>query len=135
VKRGMLALLLLSGCFSTEDPLTIHEYALTWICRSPEGCERTADLERIDRVKSVDQEFFFTSTHDRTFAADARRIFTTLLPGECYWLYFLSLFGHELEPSVLCYGPGSFELQLAIPNQDPTTHSIWLVEGRDVNLL
>jgi hypothetical protein len=31
--------------------------------------------------------------------------------------------------------PGGFELELAIPNQDPTTYSMWLVEGRDVNLL
>lgn len=31
--------------------------------------------------------------------------------------------------------PGGLELELEIPNQDPTTSSMWLVEGRDVDLL
>jgi hypothetical protein len=135
VKRGMLALLLLSGCLTTEDPPTIREYAMTWTCRSAEGCERTADVVRIDRMKEVNQECHFTSTQDETFSADATLIYTTLLPGDCHWLSFLALFDHELERSVFCYGPGGFELQLAIPNQDPTTHSMWLVEGRNVDLL
>jgi hypothetical protein len=58
-----------------------------------------------------------------------------LLPGWCAWLYFLSLFGQELEPARICFGPATLEIELAIPNQDPTTYSMWLVEGRDVNLL
>jgi hypothetical protein len=43
--------------------------------------------------------------------------------------------GHELERSRICFVPGGFELDLAIPNEDPTTYSMWLVEGRNVDLL
>jgi hypothetical protein len=53
----------------------------------------------------------------------------------CSWLYFLSLFGHELERSKFCRTPGGFELELSIPNEDPTTHSKWVVAGRDLDLL
>jgi hypothetical protein len=135
VKHGMLALLLLSGCWTNDYTPTIYEYRLTWTCLSPEGCERAADVQRIDRMKEVDRECHFTSTQDQTFAANATLIYTSLLAGPCSWLSFLSLFGHELEQSVFCYGPGGLELELAIPNQDSTTYSMWLVEGRDVNLL
>ena len=134
MKRGILCLLLLSGCLTDDDPPDDYEYALTWICRSPEGCERTDEVGRIDRMKRVRRDWHFTSTTDQTLAADAIEIFSDRLPAHCVWVSFLSLFGHELPESRACYGPGGFELELAIPNQDPTTYSMWLVEGRDVNL-
>jgi hypothetical protein len=109
-------------------------YALTWTCLSPEGCERTADVERIDRMEISARDCLFTSTLDETFAADADLIASDVLPRGCAWVYFLSLFGHELERSRVCSGPASIELELAIPNQEPATSSMWLVEGRNVSV-
>jgi hypothetical protein len=37
--------------------------------------------------------------------------------------------------SRFCSVPGGMELDLSIPNEDPATSSMWLVEGRDVNVL
>jgi hypothetical protein len=85
-------------------------------------------------MEQVRSDCHFTSMQDETFAADAKQIVSDLLPYRCSWLYYLSLFGHELERSMVCYGPGGFDLELEIPNQDPTTSSMWLVEGRDVDL-
>jgi hypothetical protein len=138
VKPGILCLLLLPACsfFSSPQDHEIREYVLTWTCVSPEGCERTEDVQRIDHM-AMDRyfDFYFTSTQDESFSADAQRISTDTLGTWCYWLYFLSLFGHDLERSQLCHTPGGFELQVAIPNEDPATHSKWLVKGRDLALL
>ena len=135
MKPGILCLLLLSGCLSSDVPPIVGEYALTWTCLSPEGCERVEEVARIDRMERAGTDYQLTSTLDETFAADAKRVASDLLPPHCAWLYFLSLFGHELERSEICFGPATLELQLAIPNEDPTTSSMWLVEGRDVDLL
>ncbi len=134
MKTGMLCLLLLSGCLSS-DYRSVYEYALTWTCLSPEGCERTEEVARIDRMEQVRRDCQLTSTQDESFSADATEILTEFLPPGCSWLYFLSLYGHELERSRFCAVPGGFELELSIPNEDPSTQSQWLVEGRDVNLL
>lgn len=134
MKPVMLCLLLLSGCLST-DYRTSYEYALTWICMSPEGCEHTEEVAPIDRMVQEGQDCRFSSTQDDSFGADATLIFAEFLPPGCSWLYFLSLFGHQFERSRLCLVPGGFELDLSIPNEDPATSSLWLVEGRDVNLL
>ena len=135
MKPAMLCLLLLSGCLTSDEPPAAYEYALTWICLSSEGCERTDEVERIDRMQRRRLDCRFTSTQDESFGADATRVLSDFLPPGCSWLYFLSLLDHELERSRFCFIPGGFELELAIPNQDPTTHSMWLVDGRDVNLL
>ncbi|HWN71877.1 MAG TPA: hypothetical protein VNM90_29765 [Haliangium sp.] len=138
MKPGMLCLLLLSGCSFLsfpEDPPPVSEYALTWTCRSPEGCERTEDVERIDRMKTVAGECHLSSTQDASFGLDGDFGFGTTLPGGCSWLYNLSLFGHDLERARVCEVPGGVEMELAIPNADPATYSMWLVEGRDVDLL
>jgi len=138
VKPGVLCLLLLPACsfFSSDYVPVSQEYALFWTCLSPEGCERTEEVSRIDRVIADDfLDFHFMSTQDESFAQDARRIGTASLGANCFWLYFLSLFGDELERSKLCRSPGGFELELSIPNQDPATHSKWLVKGRDLALL
>lgn len=135
MKRGMLCLLLLSGCWSSDGP-RVEEYALTWTCLSSGGCERAEEVERIDRMTTRDRtEAQFTSTLNPDFAADATVVYSNVRPEECGWLYFLSLFGHELERGSICVGPASFQLELSIPNEDPTTYSMWLVEGLYVNLL
>jgi hypothetical protein len=134
MKPGMLCLLLLSGCLTSDDPPRVFDYVLTWTCLSPEGCERTDGVQRIDRLQRVLGDFQFTSTQDESFRADATLVISDFLPQDCLWLYFLSLFDHELERSRFCFIVGGFEWELAIPNQDPTTSSMWLVEGRDVNL-
>lgn len=135
MKPGILCLLLLSGCIGYDDPPPVSEYALTWTCLSAEGCERTAEVARIDRMETVRADCHFTSTQDDSFTEDAVQVDSDLLPFHCGWLYYLTLFGHELERSMLCFGPAGFELELAIPNQDPATSSLWLVEGRNVDLL
>jgi hypothetical protein len=135
VKPALLCLLLLSGCWPSEEPPHVYEYALTWTCRSAEGCERTDEVQRIDRLEEVDRDCHFKSTQDESLGADAKLVLSDFLAKRCYWIYFLTLFEHELERSRLCFIPGGFELDLAIPNQDPTTYSMWLVEGRRVDLL
>jgi hypothetical protein len=135
VKAGMLCVLLLSGCLSSDDSPTVYEYALTWTCLSSAGCERMEEVARIDRMEEVRRDCRFTSTRDESFGANAQRIVSDFLPPGCSWVYFLSLFGHELERSRICFLPGGFELDLSIPNEDPATQSLWLVEGRDLDLL
>lgn len=136
MKPGILCLLLLSGCSSwLDEPPPVYEYALTWACRSPEGCERTDEVQRIDRLTNVRRDCEFTSTQDASFSRDAKLVISDFLPERCFWLYFLTLFGQELERSRMCFIAGGFEWELAIPNQDSSTFSMWLVEGRDVNLL
>lgn len=140
MKPGVLCLLLLSGCsyfwFPDEGDPVIVDYELTWTCVSLEGCERAADVSRIDRV-TVDgyYDFYFTSTQDPSFGEDALRINSDALGLGCFWLYFLSLFGHELEREQVCLTPGGFEVEVSIPNADPATHSRWLLTARDLSLL
>jgi hypothetical protein len=137
VKPGVLCILLLAGCGWLEpDPLPprIREYTLTWTCQSTEGCERTGEVERIDSMECVDSDSFFRSTQDESFEEQGRLIAGSELPADCIWMYFVSLFGHDLERSRYCFTPAGFELQLSIPNEDPTTHSMWLVDGRLTSL-
>jgi hypothetical protein len=132
---ALLCALLLSGCKETEGPRTTFEYALTWSCLSPEGCERAEELERVDRTEQVRREFHFTSTQDESFSEHAMQIASDSLPEHCSWLHELSFLGRDLEPSRLCFFAGGFELELSIPHEDATTQSRWLVEGLDVDLL
>jgi hypothetical protein len=137
MKPGMLCLLFVSGCsflFPPDPPPPMSEYALTWTCRSPEGCERTEDLARIDRMKNVGDESHLWSTQDASIGVDGIFGLATGLPGWCSWLYNLTFFGHDLERSQFCQVPGGMELELSIPNEDPTTSSMWLVEGRDLDV-
>lgn len=137
MKSGVLCLVLLSGCSllsSSEDPTT-YEYALTWFCVSPEGCERTTEVQRIDRATVDFWDVRFLSTQDESFLEDAKSVRSDTLAVRCSWLHFLSLFGHELEPSKFCFTPGGFEVHLSIPDEDPATSSKWVVSARDVRLL
>lgn len=141
MKIAVLCLLLLSGCsyfgFPEDDRPEVVEFALTWTCVSIEGCERTEDLSRIDRltVTNYFYDFHFTSTQDPSFGADALRVTADVLGRGCFFLYFLTLFGHELERAPGCLTPGGFETQVSIPNEDPATHSQWLLTARDLSLL
>ena len=137
MKPGVLCLLLLPACgffAPSYEPYT-YEYALTWYCVSPEGCERTEAVVLIDRVTENDRSFHFTSTQDSSLDEEGTQLIVDSLPLDCSWIYYLSFFGHDLERSRLCYNVGGFELELAIPNEDPATHSQWVVSGRDLSLL
>lgn len=134
MKPGLLCLLLLSGCLLPDEPSRVFDYALTWICLSPGGCEHTDEVQRIDRLRLVKRDCQFTSTRDAAFSADALLVVSDFLPTDCVWLHFLSLFDHELERSRFCFIAGGFQWELAIPNEDPTTYSMWLVEGRDLDV-
>lgn len=134
MKPGILCLLLLSGCLSSEGAPSVYGYGLTWVCVSPEGCEGMEELQRIDRMEYERGDCHFTSTQDESFYEEAKLISSDVLPEACAWVYFLSVLGHELERSRICYLPGGFELDVVIPNEDPTTFSMWLVEGYDLGL-
>jgi hypothetical protein len=137
MRHGLLWLLLLPACsfLSPPDALPVREYVVTWYCISPEGCEHADEAARIDHATSRGYEVFFTSTQDPTFHEDADRLFVESLPDGCSWLYYLSFFGHDLERSMLCTSVGGFELDLSIPNEDPATHSQWVVSARDTRFL
>lgn len=136
MKPGVLCLCLVSGCsfLSPSDEPIVAEYALTWFCVSSESCERAEDLARIDRVTLTDFHLHFTSTRDAAYGVDAQIIRSDSLGSDCSWLYFLSLFGHDLERQKLCKAPGGFEIELSIPNEDPATSSKWVVAARKVDL-
>lgn len=127
MKARMLCLLLLSACTEVVVPF---DYALTWTCQSPEGCERTEELLLIDRLDVSGEVLFFHSTQDMSFHTSAETVASDELPDGCSWLYGFSILGYELDPSRLCETAGGLALELSIPNGIGTTHSDWLVEAR-----
>jgi hypothetical protein len=134
VKHAVLCLLLLSAC-ELEAARNYRVYKLTWACLSPEGCERTQQVELIDRMRIIDgyEVIDFLSSRDEGFREDAQKVPANDLPDNCSWMYGLALFAHEIEPFTFCGTSGRFELQLSIPNREPTTQSKWLVEGRETD--
>ena len=137
MKHGVLGLLLLPACWfldPSSEPI-IREHAVTWTCLSSEGCERTDEVSRIDRLTVTDYyEFHFASTQNGTFGLDAQRISSDTLVSGCYWLVFSPLFGHELEWAKTCSTAGGVDIELAIPNEDPETSSLWFVKARLLSL-
>lgn len=137
MRAGLLcSLLLLPGCsfFWPSPEREVYEYSLTWYCVSLEGCEHMEEAARIDRATDTGESFIFTSTQDPSFREQALPIISQTLPGGCFWLHELSFFGRDLERSRICTTAGGFELELSIPNEDPTTHSEWVVSGRETRL-
>lgn len=134
MKRAMLCLLLLAAC-ELDAARNYRVYKLTWTCLSPEGCERAPEAMLIDRATITDGSVFvrFESTRDPSFNSRGQRVPSDELPAECSWLHGFFLFGIELEPSRFCRTSNGFELELSIPNQDPATHSDWLVEAREID--
>jgi hypothetical protein len=132
MKRGLLCLLLLSGCSDLWNAANYRIYALTWSCRSPEGCERADQVVLIDRVEIGNDHdlIIFSSTANSDFRAFAETVPSDTLPAGCSWLHAMVLFTHELEPARLCRTSEDLELEFSIPNPDPATASTWLVEGR-----
>jgi hypothetical protein len=135
MKLAVLCLLVLSACSDLTVARNYRTYALTWTCVSPEACERTAQVTLIDRAEIINAGNFvdFSSTLDEFFQEDGQMVASDMLPAGCYWLHGLALFASELEPSRFCRTSGKLELELSIPNQDPATHSKWLVEGREID--
>lgn len=75
MKPELLCILLLAGCSAFEQPGPVpydREYKLTWACQSAEGCERTAEVERIDRMECIDYDCYFQSTQDESLEVNAR---------------------------------------------------------------
>jgi hypothetical protein len=127
MKVRILCLLLLSACGELGSEF---DYALTWTCLSPEGCERAEDVALVDRLVVFRDEFTFRSTQDSSFFEFAQRVASSSLPAGYFWLYGATFFGHALEPSMLCSTSEGYDLELSIPNRNPATHSLWLVETR-----
>ena len=131
MKAAILCLFLLSAC---SDEIA-YDYALTWTCRTAEGCERAESLMLLNRMNISGDTFIFLSTHDDWDILFAQKFGSEPLPEGCFWLYSLVLFGHELEPAKTCEASGGLDLELSIPNRDPSTHSLWLVKARDAGAL
>jgi hypothetical protein len=131
MRAGILCLLLLSAC---EDKVA-YDYGLTWVCLSPEGCERTEELTLLNRLNIYGDRFFFLSTRDSSIDEDAQRFGSESLPAGCWWLYGFSVFGRDLEPSKACDVSGGFDLELSIPNRNPSTYSQWFVEARELGII
>lgn len=126
MKPGLLCLLLLSAC----DPDAAYDYALTWVCLSAEGCERTEEVILIDRLVTFGDSFLFESRSQPPYQQYAQRVASDAAPPGCFLLYSFTIFGHYLEPSKLCTTPDGYDLELSIPNRNPATSSRWLVEIR-----
>jgi hypothetical protein len=131
VKPRVLWLLLLSACTGSDIP---YDYALTWACVSPEGCEREDEVVLVDRLNVNGELFYFASTRT-DFYEDAQRVDSDSLPVGCFWLYSFSLFGDAVEPPMVCRMSGGFDWEFAIPNRNPATNSLWRVEARELGLL
>lgn len=131
MKASMLCLLLLPGCTASDIP---YDYGLTWTCLSPEGCERADDVALVDRLNVNGERFYFTSTR-ADFREIAQRVDSDLLPAGCFWLYSFSLFGEEVEPTMVCRVLGGFDWEFSFSNRNPATHSQWLVEARELGTL
>lgn len=132
MKSRLLCLLLLSSC-SDEIP---YDYALRWMCLSPEGCERVEEVKLIDRLNVDGTFFYFHSTRDQPYSSEgAQRFGSESLPAGCWWLHGFAIFGQELEPSKLCSVSGGFDLTLSIPDRNPATRSEWLVKAMEQGLL
>jgi hypothetical protein len=137
VKFGVLCLLLLPACFllETSDEPYVLEYEVTWICLSPEGCERTDEVSRIDYLTVTNYyDFHYTSTQDDSFGLDVKGVDSDTLEDDCLWLVFPPLFGQELEWAKTCHLPGGLDTELSIPNADPATSSRWFMKQRDPSL-
>lgn len=134
MKPAVLCLLLLSAC-ELEAARNFRVYALTWTCLSPEGCERAAELTLIDRAEIINnsERIELLSTRDGAFSDRAQMVPSDALPAECDLLYGFSVFGIEAESSRICRTSGRIEMELSISNQDPSTHSEWWVEGREID--
>jgi hypothetical protein len=133
MKPAVLCLLLLAAC-ELEAARNYRTYEVTWTCLSPEGCERTDQVALIDRAEIINESFFvnFMSTRGELFWGRGQMMPSDTLPAGCYWLYGPPLFEMDLGPSRFCRSSEAFELELAILNRDPATHSKWLVEGRQI---
>lgn len=128
MKARILWLLLLPACSYLDG----YDYSLTWVCRSPEGCERSEEIALLNRLTVSGDVLWFVSTRNELYNETAQRVDSDSLPDGCYLVHGLSLFGHELEPSQFCRTSGGFDLELSIPDRNLVTHSEWLVEAREL---
>ena len=126
---GML--LLLTAC--SDD--VAFDYSLTWTCLSAEGCERTEEVKLHDRLNVTGDTFFFATSRDQLYFSTAQRFGSESLPAGCFWLYSLALFGDESEPAKACNVSGGFDMEIAIPDRNPATSSLWLARARELGWL
>jgi hypothetical protein len=76
--------------------------------------------------------FVFTSSRDQYYFETAQRFGLDSLPAGCFWLYSLSLCTREAEPAKVCPVSEGFDMEIAIPDRNSTTHSSWLAEAREL---
>lgn len=134
MNRGMLyvSLVLACSCSCTFEYRPWLGYSTSWTCLSSEGCERGEQLALIDRLAIHETYEFYEiwSTRDATYRWLADLLDSDSLPPHCYLMTGVAIFGHELEPLQICPTDASFTMELAIPNRDEQTHSMWRVEAR-----
>jgi hypothetical protein len=132
MKAGILCVLLLAAC--SDDGIT-YDYSVTWTCLSAEGCERLDELGLYDRLNILDDTFVFASSRREGYLVSAQRFGSESLPAGCFWLYGLALFGDESEPAKVCRVSGGLDMEIAIPDRNPATHSLWLARARELGWL
>jgi hypothetical protein len=135
MKGVTLCLLLLSACSDPFGVRNYQTYKVTWTCVSPGGCQRAEEVAVIDRAEIFDNDsrVFFLSSHDGGFQEETQMVPSEDLPEGCFLLHGISFFVLDLPPSRFCRMSEAFELELSIPDRDPTTSSDWLVNGREID--
>lgn len=134
MRLALLSILMLSSCSHIRGDANYRVYELSWTCLSPEGCERADQVPLFDRAQIILAYDIvdFESTYDDGFFESAELVESDELPADCFWMYSLTLFGYELEPGRYCRTSNGFELEIAIPNRNSTTQSLWLARARHI---
>lgn len=131
MRAAILCLSLLAAC-ADKVP---YDYELTWKCLSPEGCERAEQLMLFDRLNRNGDSLVFLNAGDSSIDEVAQRVDSDSLPFGCWLLYGFSLFGRDMEPARSCDTVDGFDIELSIPNRNPSTYSQWLVEARVLGII
>ena len=127
MRRNIITLLLfvcaLLSC-GTDDYYT---HSIEWTCLAS-SCERTEALSSFDRAWFGQRQINLHSEQDPSVIFITTRVTSDSLPDGCVYLYGLELFGHVLEPLILCRAGAGFDTEVSIPNVNPSTSSDWRIE-------
>ncbi|ACY14663.1 hypothetical protein Hoch_2118 [Haliangium ochraceum DSM 14365] len=119
----------MSGCLFEDVPT--YKYRTTWVC-TMDDCGRATAVVEYDQAKLRAGELELTSTVDEALFTDGIVGRSGTVPSQCRLVFGLNLFGHELEPSMLCFLPSGFELTVSIPDENAETSSTWLLMAREL---
>ncbi|ACY17386.1 hypothetical protein Hoch_4897 [Haliangium ochraceum DSM 14365] len=131
-QRNLLYVLLACSGVCCESESSLFTHSLAWQCITSSGCERADAVTGIDRAWVGTNQIDLYSSTDVGISNQLTRVPSPDAPEGCKFLYGLNLFGHSLEPLVICRaGDGDgFDFDVEIPNSNPTSASAWHVEIR-----